>query len=117
MALHEVAGPAQGSDFSCSATKPHRSGLAFGAGVDRWIWHGRLFRVAVSSYLELPNPGPKTERVAKKLISVGVVLVAGLFLWRATVWQNSIRELMVGHSVSRQWSLVDFVQVTALFFV
>ncbi len=65
------------------------SGLALTVGYGMGV-----FFVWLCRYLELPNPGPKIERVAKKLTSVGVLLAAGLFLWRATVWQNSIRELM-----------------------
>jgi uncharacterized membrane protein len=65
------------------------SGLALAVGyglgvVVVWLWH----------YLELRPPGTKTERVVKRLTTVGVALVVLLSLWRATVWQNSIRELM-----------------------
>ncbi len=65
------------------------SGLAlavgYGVGVSAvWLWR----------YLELPKPGAKIERVAKQVTTIGVTLVVGISLWRATLWQNSIRELM-----------------------
>ena len=65
------------------------SGLAlavgYGVGVfSVWLWR----------YLELPKPGEKIERVAKQVTTIGVALVVGISLWRATIWQNSIRELM-----------------------
>lgn len=65
------------------------SGLALAVGygigvVFVWLW----------LYLELPKPSTKLERIAKRLTTVGVALIAGFFLWRATIWQNSIRDLM-----------------------
>jgi uncharacterized membrane protein len=45
-------------------------------------------------YLELPQPSAKLERISKRLSTFGVALIAGLSLWRATIWQNSIRVLM-----------------------
>ncbi|KQZ94042.1 hypothetical protein ASD64_03920 [Mesorhizobium sp. Root157] len=65
------------------------SGFAFGAGYGigvfaSWLW----------TYLELPTPkggvGSWIKRVAAALCSV----IAVLFLWRASGWQNSIRDLM-----------------------
>lgn len=65
------------------------SGLAlaigYGVGVlTAWLWH----------YLELPQPGGQIQRVAKWLMTIGVGVNSCTFLWRATIWQNSIRELM-----------------------
>ena len=65
------------------------SGLALAVGyglgvIAVWLWR----------YLELPPPSTKIERVVKRLTTVGVALVVILSLWRATIWQNSIRELM-----------------------
>ena len=65
------------------------SGLAlavgYGIGVSCvWLW----------LYLELPEPGAKIDRVSKRLTTLGVALAVGLSLWRATIWQNSIRDLM-----------------------
>jgi uncharacterized membrane protein len=45
-------------------------------------------------YLELPQPGARLELWSKRITTAAVVAVAFLFLWRATIWQNSIRELM-----------------------
>ena len=62
--------------------------LAIGYGVGvfaMWLWH----------YLELPQPGNQIQRSAKWLTTLGVALFSCTYLWRATVWQNSIRELMV----------------------
>jgi uncharacterized membrane protein len=61
--------------------------LAIGYGIGVffvWLWR----------WLELPKPSPRLERGAKRLTSLVVALVVGLFLWRATIWQNSIRGLM-----------------------
>lgn len=45
-------------------------------------------------YLELPEFGETSQRVAKWTTTVAATIIAVVFLWRATVWQNSIRELM-----------------------
>ncbi|MGD9635019.1 MAG: alpha/beta hydrolase [Pirellulales bacterium] len=61
--------------------------LAAGYGVGVffvWLW----------LYLEIPQPSDKTQRVSKWITSFAVVIVAASFLWRATIWQNSIRQLM-----------------------
>lgn len=61
--------------------------LAVGYGVGvlcMWLWQ----------YLGIPEPGDKTQRVGKWITSLAVAIVAITFLWRATIWQNSIRELM-----------------------
>ena len=65
------------------------SGLAlavgYGLGVAvRWLCH----------YLELPQPRDTTDRIIKWFTTVAVVAAMILSLWRATVWQNSIRGLM-----------------------
>ena len=65
------------------------SGLAltigYGLGISM-VWLGL--------YLEIPPPGATVERVVKRLTTVGVALVVALSLWRATIWQDTIRELM-----------------------
>lgn len=61
--------------------------LAVGYGVGVfvvWLWH----------YLQLPEPNEKSQRICKQVITVCVAIVAVGFSWRATVWQNSIRDLM-----------------------
>jgi len=65
------------------------SGLAlavgYGVGVALvWLW----------IFMELPQPGERLEKSSRLLAAVAVAVVAGIFLWRASVWQNSIRELM-----------------------
>lgn len=60
---------------------------AVGYGVGKffvWLW----------LYLEIPKFQPGVQLVGKRVTSVVVAIVAGSFLWRATIWQNSIRELM-----------------------
>ena len=49
-----------------------------------WLWQ----------YLELPVPRGTTQKFGKWLSTIGAALLALAFLWRATVWQNSIRSLM-----------------------
>ena len=65
------------------------SGLAlavgYGVGVFCvWLWN----------YLELPRPGGKLDLASRRATTAVVAVVAAVFLWRDTVWQNSIRELM-----------------------
>ncbi|MBA3483278.1 MAG: hypothetical protein H0T51_15830, partial [Pirellulales bacterium] len=65
------------------------SGFALAAGYGIgvffvWLWN----------YLELRHPSDRTQRVSKSITTVVVALVAALFLWRASIWQNSIRTLM-----------------------
>jgi uncharacterized membrane protein len=61
--------------------------LAVGYGVGVffvWLWR----------YLEIPPPAAAVQTVGKQITTVVVAATAGVFLWRATVWQNSIRQLM-----------------------
>jgi len=59
--------------------------VGYGLGVFAvWIWH----------YLELPEPSNRLRRVIGRLLTLGVAIFTCIFLWRATIWQNSIRELM-----------------------
>lgn len=65
------------------------SGLAlavgYGLGVlGVWVWH----------YLELPKPNGRIVRFGRWATIVAALLVAAFFLWRMTIWQNSIRDLM-----------------------
>lgn len=65
------------------------SGFAFGAGYGigvfaSWLW----------SYLELPQPRGSVGAWIKQGASAICALVAFVFLWKATGWQNSIRDLM-----------------------
>ncbi|MDC0936588.1 alpha/beta-hydrolase family protein [Pirellulales bacterium] len=61
--------------------------LAVGYGVGIlgvWLW----------KFLELPEPHDNVETISKRITTIAVAATAGFFLWRATIWQNSIRELM-----------------------
>ncbi len=59
--------------------------VGYGIGVFFvWLWQ----------YLEIPVPRAKFQFYAKRVAVVGVAIVAISFLWRAAVWQNSIRTLM-----------------------
>jgi uncharacterized membrane protein len=50
--------------------------------------------VLLWDYLELPRAGEKIAQIGKWVTGVSTALVMVTFLWRATVWQNSIRQLM-----------------------
>lgn len=59
--------------------------LGYGVGVFVvWLW----------LYLEIPRPKDKLRRASQWTTAFVVVVIAGVFLWRATIWQNSIRRLM-----------------------
>lgn len=58
-------------------------GYGIGVFVD-WMW----------IYLELPKPKGKLQFILSLLTLGGTVALAFAFLLRATIWQNSIRELM-----------------------
>lgn len=59
--------------------------VGYGVGVfGQWVWR----------YLELPGLPHKLRRPTQFIISGISVIIALVFLWRAVVWQNSIRELM-----------------------
>lgn len=88
------------------------SGLSFGAGyalgfTAHWLW----------DYLQLPRPGPKVERIIK-LTAAGIcAVIAALFLWQASAWQNSVRELMGMEAVSGIRPISIAVIALALFAV
>lgn len=65
------------------------SGLAFAVGYGVGV-----FLVWLWTYLEIPPPNAKTERAAKWITTLAVAAVAVIFLWRSSIWQNSIRQLM-----------------------
>jgi len=65
------------------------SGLAlasgYGVGVFFiWLW----------SYFELPKPKSKNQALVQIIAGVIFLLIAGFFLWHASGWQNSLRQLM-----------------------
>ncbi len=71
------------------------SGLSFSAGyalgfIAHWLW----------DYLQLPRPRSHIERIIK-LSAAGIcTLIAAVFLWQASAWQNRIRDLMGLEEVS-----------------
>lgn len=78
--------------------------VGYGVGVfSVWLWQ----------YLEIPSPAAKVQVVSQRLSVVGVAIVVLSFLWRATVWQNSIRTLMEMQPVATAYPLR--VAVIALF--
>ena len=59
---------------------------AFGYGIGyflQWLW----------AYLELPLPSLRTRRGLRNAAVVVCVAIAVAFLWQASAWQNSIRQL------------------------
>jgi uncharacterized membrane protein len=57
----------------------------YGLGVfGRWL----------ADYLEFPKPKGRTLRTIKLVAAVACAMIAVAFLWRASEWQNSIRNLM-----------------------
>lgn len=65
------------------------------AGVAASVGYGvGVMLIGLWRYLELPPLGEQTARVAKRASVAAVAVIAAVFLWRATVWQNSIRERM-----------------------
>jgi uncharacterized membrane protein len=59
--------------------------VGYGVGVFAvWLWN----------YLELPTPGDKVQRMSKRITIVAVAIVVVIYLWRESIWQNSIRRLM-----------------------
>jgi uncharacterized membrane protein len=64
------------------------SGLSFAAGYGigffaRWLWQ----------FMELPEPKARMWTV-KLVAAVICAAIAAVFLWKASAWQNSIRDLM-----------------------
>lgn len=71
------------------------SGLSFTAGygvgvLGIWLWR----------FLEFPKPGQKAQRVLEWAAAGLCFLLALGFLWQASDWQNSIRDLMGMEPVS-----------------
>ncbi|GEN29630.1 membrane protein [Halovibrio variabilis] len=70
---------AQGVVSGLSFTAGYALGVAF-----HWMW----------AYLHIPEPNARIERQIKRVAAVACAIIAGLFLWQAAEWQNSIRTLM-----------------------
>jgi uncharacterized membrane protein len=86
--------------------------LAVGYGVG-------VLCVYLWQYLELPNPSVKVERISRRLSAVAVAAIAASFLWRATIWQNSIRQLMEMEPVKTTypWLIALIAALLASFFI
>lgn len=86
--------------------------LAAGYGVGVfivWLW----------LYLEIPKPSDKVQRASKWITSIVVALVVALFLWRTSIWQNSIRSLMEMEPVATAypWRLAAIALLTGVLLV
>ena len=65
--------------------------VGYGVGIGLvWLWQ----------YLELPQAGERFDRFSRYASVVAAALVAVVFLWRNSVWQNSIRGLMAMEPVT-----------------
>lgn len=69
----------QGALSGASAAVGYGFGVFF-----RWLW----------LYLELPTPGGSRLRLINLTVLACCVAVLGIFLWRATEWQNSVLAVM-----------------------
>ncbi|WP_250462565.1 alpha/beta hydrolase [Microbulbifer litoralis] len=65
------------------------SGLSFTAG-----YAVGVFCVWLWGFLEFRKPGDKVQRILEWLATLLCALLAFGFLWQASGWQNSVRELM-----------------------
>ena len=73
------------------------SGVSFAVGYGLGV-----AGVTLWSFLQLPVPGRTTSRVLTLACGAICVLVAIVFLWQASAWQNSIRALM---GMDEDWGL------------
>jgi uncharacterized membrane protein len=65
------------------------SGVSLGTGyalgvLGRWLWQ----------YLEIPTPGGRTRRRIELVAAAACSATAAAFLWRASGWQNALRQLV-----------------------
>jgi uncharacterized membrane protein len=88
--------------------------LATGYGVGVlcvWLWN----------YLEFQTPGEKLVHISKQITTVATALIAVVYLWRDTVWQNSIRELMDMEPVKSMYPtrvvIISLITALALVFL
>ncbi len=59
--------------------------LGYGVGVAAvWLWR----------YLEIPVPRARAQKAAKWIAVILCIGTAGIFLWKAAEWQNTVRSLM-----------------------
>ncbi|MFT0851384.1 alpha/beta-hydrolase family protein [Achromobacter sp. F4_2707] len=88
------------------------AGISFATGYGlgvmwRWLW----------AYMELPEPGAHMRRSVNMAVFGSCMVVAGLFLWQAADWQNSIRVLMEMEPVDSAHPLKVCILAIATFVV
>ncbi len=84
--------------------------IGYGLGVFCvWLW----------GWVQLPLPSAPIERGARWITAAVVAVVMGVFLWRSTIWQNSVRQLMEMDPVATAypWRVAAIALVTALLLV
>ncbi|MFN0129388.1 MAG: alpha/beta hydrolase [Verrucomicrobiales bacterium] len=81
------------------------AGYGLGVGL-AWLW----------SFLQLRMPKPEVSRWAMRVGAAGCLILVGSFLWRASRWQASLRELM-GLESSSTLPPILVVPVAALVFL
>jgi uncharacterized membrane protein len=84
--------------------------VGYGVGVLMvWLWR----------YLEIPMPNDTVQRVSQKITTIAVAIVVARFLWRASIWQNSIRQLMEMESVATAypWRVALIAVLTAILLI
>lgn len=81
--------------------------VGYGIGVLlAWTWR----------YLQLPELRGKPARIARIAVAFAAAVTAAIFLWRMTVWQNSIRTLMEMEPVTsaHPWTVGIIAAVLAI---
>jgi uncharacterized membrane protein len=74
------------------------AGMSFAVGYGLGVAGLALWR-----FLQLPEPGPRLARLLTLAATALCTLIAISFLWRASSWQNSLREMMgMGESMGLQ---------------
>ncbi|PKD42478.1 alpha/beta hydrolase [Rhodohalobacter barkolensis] len=65
------------------------SGLALASGYGVGV-----FSIWILKYFELPQPKEKSQRILQIAAGSFFLLITVISLWRTTIWQNSLRQLM-----------------------
>jgi uncharacterized membrane protein len=85
------------------------SGSALAAGYGLGV-----FGVWLCAYMELPPLNGNFLRIVKHSAATGCAIVAGVSLWQAAPWQNSIRELMDLEPIDTAYPLeISLIALTA----